>query len=176
MRLVSALWLMCRQRPFPLIFNVCEDTYRAGWVYGCERGCEEDAVCFGVTGGPQFNAKRTSTCKPYSDMTPRPIMNNICRYGFARGAEDRCSESYHFVKHALEKAGQDAAEKAARADAERLAEMEAQLLAAQKAQADEAAARAAAKAEKAAAKAKAAEEEKAAAAAAREAANLRKTQ
>jgi hypothetical protein len=62
-----------------------------------------------------------------------PLPPAVCKYAFPRGVQDRCSESYHFVKHALEKATLEQEEAAAKAEAARLADMEAQLLATQQA-------------------------------------------
>jgi hypothetical protein len=85
-----------------MVFNVCEDTYRSGWQYGCEKGCEEDAVCFGVTGGPAFNARRDETCKAYINMTPRPSMGNSEwiseSFGNAAGAKRmRCMSGLRYT-------------------------------------------------------------------------------
>jgi hypothetical protein len=81
-------------RPFPLIWRVCEDSYRTGAPHGCELGCSDETICFGLASSTQIVKGRDKGCASYDNMLPRPAMSQSCRTGFTRGAEAFCAESH----------------------------------------------------------------------------------
>jgi hypothetical protein len=140
-------------KPYPQVWRVCEDTYRAGGIHGCELGCSEDTICMGLASSTAIIKGRDRACGAYDNMLPRPAMGQSCRLGFTRGAEPKCAESHAWLTEQYNARAAQAATARAVSDAARAADAEA---AAAARAAQNAAARQAREAAKAAARGRAA--------------------
>jgi hypothetical protein len=115
------------QRPYPQLWQICQDSFKAGTAAGCTLGCSEREICFGMTNTPDFAREREQGCAQYDAMLPRPTMANACRAGFTKGADSTCSESHVWLTHEYQEKERAAAQDRALQEADRLATMEASL-------------------------------------------------
>lgn len=117
------------QRPFPALYNGCEDAYGLGHVFGCTQGCEsgDRGVCFGLPLTAAFRQAQEAACKPVALMAPRPALGDACKRGFEAGATEACSASHHWAAAEVRRQAEASASARAAAEAASLAAMEAQL-------------------------------------------------
>jgi hypothetical protein len=122
-------------RPYPQVWNVCEDSYKAGAEHGCELGCEDNVVCFGLGTSSTIIKGRDRNCNQYDSVLPRPTLTNSCRTGFTKGAEAFCTDSHIWLTEHYNAQEKKLAQTQANEEAQDLARMNAALAAqAQKAE------------------------------------------
>lgn len=92
-----------KMRPQPKMFRVCDSAMRSVYEDACREACgfaeEQGATaCSQLVDNGWYNEKLSAQCDRFSEMLPRPLLQNICEHGHSRGFKAGCAKATRTMK------------------------------------------------------------------------------